>query len=152
MLRTKHINCCVQTILMCIGFDSIVDFSKRVPFDTVIQRISDNIDTLIQYVPLHKVHYDAKNRSTFDILNTKWEPERILKYINVPLQKEFGITLVKDRHTNKRDENIILRSAVLTPFHYNFELLEIFGFCDITVISAITEGEEVTDAICIQIE
>ena len=52
----------LQTILICIGFDSIIDFSKRVPLENVLQRIRDNINTLIQYTPLHKIQYDSKNK------------------------------------------------------------------------------------------
>ena len=66
--------------------------------------------------------------NTFDTTNTDWEDERILQYINVPLRKEFGITLVRDKHNNQHDKNIMLRSSVFTPFHYDFDLLKIFGF------------------------
>ena len=34
----------IQNILTCTEFDSIVDFSKWVPLDNVLQRIRDNID------------------------------------------------------------------------------------------------------------
>ena len=35
------------------------------------------MDTLIQYAPLHKVHYDEKNRNTFNVINIDWEDKHI---------------------------------------------------------------------------
>ena len=142
----------IQTILTCIGFDSILDFSKRIPLDNIIQCIKDNIDTIVQYAPLHKVHFDDKNRNTFNTINVDWNDERILQYINVPLRKEFGITIVKDKHKNKSAKNMMLHSSVFTPFHYDFTLLDIFGFNELLDIACGSNDQDIIDAIGIQVE
>ena len=110
------------------------------------------MDTLIQYAPLHKVHYDEKNRNTFNVINIDWEDKHILEYINVPLRKELGITIIKDKNKNQRSKNMMLHSCVFTPSINDFTLLDIFGFNELLDITCASNDQRIMDAIGIQVE